>query len=60
MNCDLAIGKVDEPHKAGLISMKLSLHNRTKNGPIKFEDYEAWKKPPPKRLNVFKVRCYLF
>lgn len=37
MTCDLALGKVTEPHKAGLISLKLSIHNKTKNGPINFE-----------------------
>jgi len=60
MKCDLAVGKVTEAHKAGVISLKLSIHNKSKNGPIDFSKFEAWKKPPPKRLNVFKVRCYLF
>mmetsp|Transcript_9561 Transcript_9561/g.9184 ORF Transcript_9561/g.9184 Transcript_9561/m.9184 type:complete len:129 (-) Transcript_9561:525-911(-) len=60
MKCDLAVGKVSEPNKAGIISLKLSIHNKTKNGPVDFSTFEAWKKPPPKRLNVFKVRCYLF
>jgi len=59
-NCDLAIGKVSDAHKAGLFSMKLSIHNKSKNGPVSFEQFEAWKKPPPKRLNVYKIRTYLF
>lgn len=34
---DLSVGKVTEPHKAGLISIKLSIHDKTKDGPINFE-----------------------
>lgn len=37
MTNDLAIGKVTESHKAGLISVKISLHHKTKNGPVQFE-----------------------
>jgi hypothetical protein len=33
---DLAIGKVKEPHKAGIVSIKLAIHDKTKNGPIDF------------------------
>ncbi len=60
MTPDLALGKVTDSHKAGLLSFKMSIHNKTKNGPINFEQFEAWKKPPPKRMSVFKIRCYLF
>jgi hypothetical protein len=60
LNCDLAIGKVTDPHKAGLISFRLSIHDKTKDGPINFEQFDAWKKPPAKRMNVKKVRVYLF
>ena len=57
---DLALGKVTDPAKAGIISVKLSIHDKTVGGPIKFEDFTAWKKPPPKRLDLRKVRVYLF
>lgn len=33
MNPDLAIGKVKDDYKAGIISVKLAIHNKTKNGP---------------------------
>jgi hypothetical protein len=33
---DLSIGKVKEPHKAGIVSIKLTIHDKTKNGPIDF------------------------
>src|ERR1017187_9298011 len=59
-NPDLAIGKVTDVNKAGLLSIKLSIHNTTAKGPINFSDYPAWKKPPPKRAEIFRVRVYLF
>ena len=36
MTPDLSIGKVSEHHKAGIISVKLSIHEKTANGPIDF------------------------
>ncbi len=60
LNCDLAIGKVTDAHKAGLVSVKLAIHNKSKNGPINFEQFDAWKKPPQKRMNVYKIRAYIF
>ena len=57
---DLAIGKVSETHKAGLLSLKLAIHNRSKYGEINFESHAAWKKPPPKRPSVVKVRAFIF
>ena len=57
---DLALGKVTEFHKAGLISLKLSIHNRSEKGDINFEKYNSWKKPPPKRPNNVKVRAFIF
>lgn len=50
---DLSVGKVKEFHKAGLISLKLSIHNKTRDGPIDFAKFDAWKKPPPKRPRNF-------
>lgn len=57
---DLAIGKVAEHHKAGIISFKLSIHDKTKEGPINFENFDSWKKLPLKRMPVKKVRAYIF
>lgn len=57
---DLAIGKVTDPNKAGIVSIKLSIHDKTKNGPISFDKFDAWKKPPAKRLNIKKVRVHVF
>lgn len=33
---DLAIGRIKDSHKAGIISVKLSIHDKTKDGPIDF------------------------
>lgn len=49
---DLSIGKIKDHYRAGIISLKLSIHDKSRNGPINFEQFDAWKKPPPKRLNV--------
>ena len=57
---DLSVGKISESHTAGIISFKLSINDRTLNGPIKFEQHAAWSKPAPKRLKVFKARVYIF
>jgi hypothetical protein len=57
---DLAIGKIKEFHKAGLVSLKLSIHDKKKNGPIDFANFDARKKPPPKRPKNFKVRAFIF
>jgi hypothetical protein len=57
---DLSMGKVSDYHKAGIISVKLSINDKLKNGPIDFNQFDAWKKPPPKRPTNFKVRAYVF
>lgn len=57
---DKAIGSIDDAHKAGFISVKLAVHDETADGPIKWKDYPAWKKPPPKRSGIIKVRAYIF
>ena len=57
---DPSVGKVTEPHKAGLLSIKLSIHDKTVDGPISFDQFDAWKKPPAKRLNLKLVRAYIF
>jgi hypothetical protein len=43
--------------------MKLSIADpRTSlNGQkIKFADFDAWKKPPPKRLSSYAIRCFIW
>ena len=37
LNCDLAIGKVTDINKAGLLSLKISIHDKSKDGPINFD-----------------------
>lgn len=57
---DLAIGKVTEAYQSGLISFKLSIHDKAKDGPIQFDSFSSWKKLPPKRMGIKKVRAYIF
>ena len=51
---------MSSPHKAGLLSVKISIHDKSKDGPISFDQFKAWKKPPPKRLSIQKVRAFVF
>jgi hypothetical protein len=60
LNPDLSIGKITDHYKAGIVSVKMTIHDKTLNGPIDFKQFDAWKKPPPKRPNNFKVRVYVF
>lgn len=61
MNPDLSIGKVKDHYKAGIISVKLSIHNKTDNGPINFSEIAAWKNVPnAKRIGVKTVRAYIY
>ena len=60
LNPDLAIGKVTDSNKSGIISIKLSIHNKSAKGPINFEAFDAWKKGPPKRMSVYKCRAFIF
>jgi hypothetical protein len=49
MTPDLAIGEVKEFHKAGIVGLRLSIHDVTKNGPIDWKDYPQWAKKQSKR-----------
>lgn len=59
LNPDLSVGKVKESYKSGVISFKLSIHDR-RDGPINYKEHKAWAKDPPKRMGVRKVRAYIF
>lgn len=43
-----------------MFSLKLSMNSVTENGLIDYKQYEAWKKPPPKRLMSWKIRAYIY
>jgi hypothetical protein len=61
LQTDDAMGKVKDCQKAGVISMKISIRDTTEDGlGFDFKDYDAWKKKVPKRLDVKKVRAYVF
>lgn len=59
MNPDLSVGKVKDHHKAGVISFKLSIHDK-RQGAVNFKDFKGWAKEPSKRMGVRKVRAYIF
>ena len=43
-----------------MISVKIALNHKSKNGPMDFKKYDIWKKAPPKRLKSWKIRCFIF
>ena len=58
---DRAINEVKEPHKAGLVGLKLSIHDETQNGTIDWANLkQSWGARLKKRPNNFKVRAYVF
>ena len=60
MKNDKAYGLVAKEHEAGLIQLKLSFNSRSVNGSVDFSQYEAWKRPPPRRLNNKFVRAFIY
>ena len=57
---DKAVGKVNEDHEAGMLQFKLSINDVTENGSVDFKNFDAWRKPPPRRLGSKKIRCFIF
>ncbi len=55
---DLAIGECKLHHKAGMVGIKLSIHDVTKDGPIDWMDYPTWCQKIPKRPPNIKVRVF--
>lgn len=44
-----------------MISVKIAItHKKAGAPPISYNQMEAWKKPPPKRLSSWKIRCFIF
>jgi hypothetical protein len=58
MEPDLAIGEVKEHYNAGIVGVKISLHDITKDGPIDWTDHPAWAKKPKKYPDIFNVRVF--
>ena len=57
---DKAVGKVSEDHEAGMLQFKLSINDVAENGSVDFKNFNAWGKPPPRRLGSKKIRCFIF
>ena len=38
----------------------MSIAKVTGNGAVAFQKELAWKKPPPKRVGAYNLRCYIF
>ena len=60
MKNDKAIGKVDNDYEAGLVQVKISINAKHLSGSVDYKQYDAWKRPPPRRLMSKKIRCFIF
>lgn len=56
---DLCVNKVKDANKAGMLSFKFAIHCVDHNE-LSFNNYKAWKKMPPKRLEPIKIRAYIY
>lgn len=57
---DEAIGEVEEPHLAGIVGIRLSLHDSHTHGKIEWTDNSNWKRRLRRRPGLIKVRAYIF
>jgi hypothetical protein len=55
---DLAIGEVKDHFKAGVVGIKLSIHDIENDGPINWLNFPQWSKRVPKRPPNLKVRVF--
>ena len=55
-----AFGNEIEDHQAGMVQLKITCNALATNGPMNLKDFESWKRPPPRRLGSYKLRCYIF
>jgi hypothetical protein len=46
---DMAVGEVEDSHKAGMVKLKISLHDVTMKGAIDFSKFDTWSRKIPKR-----------
>jgi hypothetical protein len=57
---DFAIGEVKEHYKAGIVGIKMSIHDVSTNGSIDWMNYPTWAKKIPKRPPNIKVRVFVW
>lgn len=49
-----------DPHKAGLVGLRISVRDVTKDGPIEWSKHAIWGKKIPRRPGNLKARAYIF
>ena len=55
---DLAIGEIKDHFRAGIVGIKLSIHDIENDGPIDWLSFPQWAKKIPKRPPNLKVRVF--
>ena len=56
----MCVKKVKDPHKAGIFSFRMELHDVSKYGDIDFKKKKVWKQKIAKRANPVKIRAYIY
>jgi hypothetical protein len=57
---DLAVGKVKEAYKAGLVQVKIAVNSLKNNPLVNWSQYPTWALPPPPRFSTYRLRCFIF
>jgi len=58
---DHSYGLVKNDHEAGMVSVKISINKLKANeGTTPFQSEKAWRKPPPRRIGAYQLRCFIF
>jgi len=60
LRADPCVGKIKDVNKAGMLSLKLSIHDETVGGQIDFRRYDSWRAPAPPRASPIKIRAYIY
>ena len=60
MKRDPVIAAFENDWDAGVLQIKMSINDKAKNGPVEYKQFDAWKRPPPRRLMSKKIRCFIF
>lgn len=60
MKRERAVNKVDKDYECGMIQLKMAINDQTKLGAVNYKQFDAWNKPPPRRLKSQMIRCFIF
>jgi Ca2+-dependent lipid-binding protein len=56
----LQLEKITKPDKSGMISIKLTIHDKTEQGDVDFDYVPAWSMDLPERANRYTGRAFIY